>query len=228
MLDEQSIELEEGDEGRLGLYLAMLLEASGQFNLTAIRDPEEAWVRHVFDALTLLPYLLGAEVRLVVDVGPGGGVPGVPLAIALPAVRFTLLEATGKKARFLEQVASALDLANVQVVHGRAEEAGQDRKAHRERYDAAIGRAVGPLAVLAELTVPLVRVGGLVLAIKGRRAEAEIAEASGALRVLHCGVARCDRTPTGTVVVLEKNGPTPRIYPRRPGEPKRAPLGGSD
>ena len=86
LLGEQRIELEDGDEGRLGRYLAMLLEASRQFNLTAIRDPDEAWVRHIFDALTLLPYLLGAEARLVVDVGPGGGGEGHLVNVAGPSL----------------------------------------------------------------------------------------------------------------------------------------------
>lgn len=213
---------EEGDLERLGAFLARLLEANRTMNLTAIRDLESAWTRHVLDALTLLPYLEGAATAI--DVGAGGGVPGLPLAIVRPDIAWTLLEATGKKARFLEATARDLGLENVTVVAERAETAGRAGAAHRERHDAVTARAVGPLPVLLELAVPLARVGGLVLAIKGARAEEEIVEAKAALHALHAAVIAVDRTPTGTIVAVEKRRTTPKLYPRRPGEPKRNPL----
>lgn len=233
------IEFEAGDLERLGLYLALLLETNKQFNLTAITDPAEAWTRHILDSLTLIPLLAEApEGGTVIDVGSGGGLPGLPLAITMPHLRFTLLEATGKKVAFLRDAAAALGLANVEVVQGRAEELGQDRgrrveaagrtereHSRRESYDVAVARAVGPMAVIAELTVPLVKVGGQVLLIKGQRAEEELAEAKQALYLLHAHHAGTVDTPTGRVVVLEKARPTPRAYPRKSGEPKRAPLG---
>ncbi|MHC4429405.1 MAG: 16S rRNA (guanine(527)-N(7))-methyltransferase RsmG [Planctomycetota bacterium] len=222
--EAQGIAFDVGDIERLGLFLALLLEANRSFNLTAITDAEEAWHKHVLDSLSLLKYLAASEAKRVVDVGSGGGFPGMPLAVALPDVRFCLVEATGKKARFLEQAAAALALPNVEVICERAETIGQDHKHHRAQYDAVVARAVGPLEVLLELTVPLARVGGHVLAIKGERAAAEIEEAAEALRLLHAEVVTADRTPTGTVVCIEKVGPTPRTYPRRPGEPKRAPI----
>lgn len=220
------IAFDPGDLERLGAYLGLLLEANTRFNLTAITDPAEAWMKHVFDSLTLLPYLDAAGAREVIDVGSGGGLPGIPLAVAAPGARFVLLETTGKKAAFLQEAAGTLELANVQVVCERAETAGQDRERHRERYDVATARAVGPLPVLLELCAPLVRVGGCVLAIKGARAAGEVEQAREALRRLHCAVDRTGRTPTGTIVVLRKLRETPRLYPRRPGEPKRAPIGG--
>ena len=140
-------------------------------------------------------------------------------------VGFTLLEATGKKARFLEATAAALGLANVTVVNDRAETAGQDREAHREQYDAVLARAVGRMPVLLELTVPFARIGGHVLAIKGAQADAEIIEARAALHALHAKVVETRRTATGTIVIIEKARRTGKMYPRRPGEPKRAPLG---
>ncbi|MCP3904617.1 MAG: 16S rRNA (guanine(527)-N(7))-methyltransferase RsmG [Planctomycetes bacterium] len=219
------IAFDSGDVERLARYLALLLDAARSFNLTAITDPDEAWVRHIADSLTLLPILASLEAKRVIDVGAGGGLPGVPLAIAMPDVSFTLLEATGKKARFLEETAAALDLANVTVVNDRAETAGQDRETHRERYDAVLARAVGRMPVLVELTVPLARIGGHVLAIKGARAEAEVAEAKAALHTLHARVVETRRTATGTIVIIEKSRRTGKMYPRRPGEPKRAPLG---
>ena len=220
------IEFEAGEVERLGLYLALLLEANTSFNLTGITDPAEAWTKHVLDSLTLLPLLADLpEGGRVADVGSGGGAPALPLAIVLPRARFTLIEATGKKAAFLRETARALGLTNVEVVCERAETLGQDRAGRREKYDAVTARALGHLAVAAELTVPLARPsGGRVLLVKGQRAEEEVAESAGALSRLHAGVAGVVPTPTGRVVVVEKRGATPRDYPRRPGEPKRSPL----
>jgi 16S rRNA (guanine527-N7)-methyltransferase len=219
------IEFDPGDLDKLGEFLSLLLEANTRFNLTAVTDPDEAWVKHVFDSLTLLPYVVSAEATHVIDVGSGGGLPGVPLAIVLPEVDFTLLEATGKKADFLRDMAERMDLANVDVINDRAETIAHDRENHREQYDLVVARAVGRLVVLAELAVPLVRVGGHVAAIKGAKASNEIEEAAEALRLLHSRVVEATRTPTGTIVLIEKLRLTAKRYPRRPGEPKRAPLG---
>jgi 16S rRNA (guanine527-N7)-methyltransferase len=219
------IAFDPGDLERLGAYLSLLLEANTRFNLTAVTDPDEAWTKHVFDSLTLLPYVVSAEARHVIDVGSGGGLPGMPLAIVLPEVDFTLLEATGKKADFLRDAAGHLELANVDVVNDRAETIGQDRADHREQYDLVVARAVGRLVVLLELAVPLARVGGHVAAIKGAKAAREIEEAARALHLLHGEVIETTRTPTGTIVLIQKLRRTAKLYPRRPGEPKRAPLG---
>ena len=212
-----------GDLERLGSYLAMLLDANTRFNLTAISDPDGAWIKHIFDSLTLLPYIASAQATRVIDVGSGGGLPGVPLAIAIPAMQFTLLEATGKKAKFLRDVIQALELSNVEVINDRAETLGHDPH-HREHYDVVVARAVGRLATLLELTVPLAAVGGHVLTIKGRKAIQEISDAKKALHLLHCAVVETSHTPTGTIVVIKKLRGTAKRYPRRPGEPKRAPL----
>jgi 16S rRNA (guanine527-N7)-methyltransferase len=223
-LESLGIVLEPGEPEKLATFLDLLLEANTRFNLTAITDRDEAWQRHIFDSLTLMPFLGQAGAKRVIDIGSGGGMPGIPLAIVMPSVAFTLVEATGKKAEFLREAAERLALTNVAVINERAETIGQDHKAHREQYDAVIARAVGKLSVLLELTVAFAKVGGHVLAIKGERAQDEIAEAKRALHTLHCEVVNTHRTPTGTIVVIEKLRNTPRMYPRRPGEPKRSPL----
>jgi len=225
-IEALGVAFDPGDFVRLGCYLTLLRRANERFNLTAVTDPKEMWLRHIFDSLTLLPYIMSSEAREVLDVGSGGGAPGLPLAIVTPHIRYVLLEATGKKARFLAETASTLGLANVTVLNDRAETIGRDREKHREHYDVVTARAVGRLAVMLELTVPLAKIGGHVLAIKGRRATAEIAEAKEALYRLHSHVVDTRRTATGTIVVIEKQRRTPKIYPRRPGEPKRVPLGG--
>ncbi len=217
------IAFEPGDLGRLGRYLDLLFDANTRFNLTAITDPDQAWMRHIFDSLTLVPLIVSAEAGSLIDVGSGGGLPGLPLAIVMPGLRVTLLEATGKKAAFLSETARALELPNVEVIKDRAETAGRD-SAHRERYDIATARAVGRLDVLLELTSPFIKVGGLVLAIKGGKAPEEASEAKQALHRLHCRLIELLPTATGTIVAVQKDRPTPKAYPRRPGEPKRAPL----
>jgi len=214
-----------GDLGRLESYLMLLRQASERFNLTAVTDPAEMWMRHVYDSLTLLPYIISAEAREVIDVGSGGGAPGLPLAIITPNIKYVLLEATGKKARFLTETVAALEIGNVTVLHDRAETIGRDRTRHREQYDVVTARAVGRLAVLVELTVPLAKIGGYVLAIKGAHAAEEVIEAKEALYRLHSHVVETRRTETGTIVILQKQRRSPKLYPRRPGEPKRAPLG---
>jgi 16S rRNA (guanine527-N7)-methyltransferase len=229
------VSFDPGDVEKLGLYLADLMAANDAMNLTAVRDANEAWTRHILDSLTLVGALAdlpeGAE---VVDVGSGGGLPGMPLAICMPHLKFTLMEATGKKAEFLRRVIAHLGLGNARVAEVRAEVAGHDRGektgtgrvgGHRERYDAAIARAVGRMATLAELVVPLVKLNGRALLIKGAQADEEVAEASGALTMLNAVHVSTIPTPTGRIVALEKRVATPRLYPRRDGEPKRSPLG---
>ncbi len=233
---ENGIEFDPGDPERLGQFLALLLDANTAFNLTSIRDPAEAWTRHIFDSLTLLQFLGELpEGSRVIDVGSGGGLPGVPLALVLPRLKFTLLEATGKKVAYLRDVVRVLGLENVSILEQRAEVAGHDRGekvagggragGHRESYDAVIARAVGPLAVVAELTVPFARIGGGIFLIKGQKAGEELAEAAEALKRLMAVHAGTVETPTGRIVALGKSSATPRDYPRRDGEPKRAPLG---
>lgn len=222
--EELNIAFEPGDIERLGCYLALLLDANTRFNLTSITDPEAAWTRHILDSLAVIPLIASLDARSLIDVGSGGGLPGIPIAITMPDLAVTLLEPTGKKARFLEETAAQLNLANVTVINDRAETIGQDVAHHRERYDIVTARAVGPLPVLLELTVPLARVGGHVLAIKGAKAAEEVDASRIALHKLHTRVIELVPTATSTIIVIDKPRKTPHLYPRKPGEPKRSPL----
>ncbi|MEL7474171.1 MAG: 16S rRNA (guanine(527)-N(7))-methyltransferase RsmG [Planctomycetota bacterium] len=221
---EQGVTFEPGDLERIGRYLALMLRVNQAVNLTAVRDADEAWTRHVLDALTLLPLLadLPPEAR-VIDIGSGGGVPGLPLACVLPGLRLTLLEPTAKKAAFLRHAAAILERSNVEVLADRAERAGRDPE-RRDGYDVSIARAVGRLHVVAELSLPFVKPGGLGLFIKGAKADEELEEAKMALHALLATHAGTVDTPTGRIVVLEKRRPTPAAFPRRDGEPKRDPI----
>ena len=219
------IEFDNGDMQQLGLYLDLLLETNKQFNLTAIKTSEEAWTRHILDSISLIPSLAKENVEHVVDVGSGGGLPGIPLAITMPEVTFTLVETTQKKAMFLSHAVQALDLENVTVISERAENLATKDGGFREIADAVIARAVGPLNVLLELTIPFAKIDGVVLAIKGERAPLEVEEARKALHVLKAEVESSVRTTTGTILTIRKTDATPKKYPRLAGEPKRLPIG---
>jgi 16S rRNA (guanine527-N7)-methyltransferase len=180
------------------------------------------------DSLVLLDFLPPGPLR-VIDVGSGGGLPGLPLRLARPDLTLTLLEANRRKAAFLVQASATLGLADVEVVALRAEEAGHDPR-HRETYDFALARALAAMPVLVELCLPFVAVGGRLLAMKTDAAlEAESALAAierlGG-RFHEIAAAASSARSLGQVVVIEKVRPTPPEYPRRPGVPERRPLAG--
>jgi 16S rRNA (guanine527-N7)-methyltransferase len=225
LVTDLGIAFDDGDMQQLSDYLDLLLETNKQFNLTAIKSAEEAWTRHILDSLSLMPHLTRENVENVVDVGSGGGLPGIPLAITMPNVTFTLVETTQKKAMFLSRVVQELGLDNVTVIAERAENLATKDGGFRDIADAVIARAVGPLNVLLELTIPFVKVDGVLLAIKGERAPIEIEDARKALHVLKTVIESSERTTTGTVLTIRKIEPTPKRYPRVAGEPKRVPIG---
>jgi len=178
----------------------------------------------VEDCLVLVDHV--GDARRVVDVGSGGGLPGLPLKIVRPDLEVVLIEADGDKAAFLVHACAQLALQGVEVVNRRAEEAARDPRL-REAFDLAVARALAPMPVLAELCLPFVRVGGRLLA---QKTEAEdVTAARHAIEVLGGGRAAVVAAPSslrrsGTIVVVEKVGPTPDAYPRRPGLPARKPL----
>lgn len=212
------ISLPEGAIKKYRIYLDALLSVNMDLNLTAIEDEDQAARLHFLDALGLVSrFDLGAS--SVIDVGAGGGIPGLALKLASPDIELTLLDATGKKVRFLSEVAELLGLS-AGCVCGRAEELGREPE-YRERFDAAVSRAVARLNSLAELCMPFVRVGGHFLAMKAADSDEEIHEAGSAIEKL--GGRLCDTreyTIPGTdivrrVVIIEKTAPTPERYPRR-------------
>jgi len=181
-----SIELTDAQQQKLARYLDLLLEANARMNLTRITDRAAAELQHVGDALTLLPLLPGGAIRIA-DVGSGGGVPGIPLAVARPDATFLLIESTKKKAAFLKQAIAALELPNVSVSEWRAEDVGHSNS--RETFDVALARAVATMSWLAEWCLPLVKKGGKVLAMKGPKVADELPEAKRTIAVAGGGEA---------------------------------------
>lgn len=209
----------------LAAFLTRLLDENTRTNLTAVRDVETAWSRHLLDSLTLLPRLTALSPKRIIDVGSGGGLPAMPLALCLADTRFTLVESVGKKTKFLSESAEALGLAKrVSVLNERAERIGAVGSPHRGQFDVAMARALAPLNVLLELTTPMLKTGGVLLAIKGERADEELAEAERAMATLHCELVSSRRFETGTVLEIRKTAATPKAYPRAVGQPKKQPL----
>lgn len=228
------IELSSGQLAQLADYLARVLDANTRMNLTAIKEPDAAWRRLIIDSLTVLPGIDDLESAAggavsIIDIGSGAGLPGLPLAIARPGVQVTMLETTGKKADFIRGCIEALGLDNAKVIQQRAETLGQDDQ-HRAQYDAAVSRAVGAMPLVLEYSLPLVREGGRVLAMKGPRAEQELEESGDAMDKLGGGdLAVIDAYPESfendlVIVSIIKDRPTPNAYPRLPGIPKKQPL----
>lgn len=196
-------------------------------NLTAITSNEDIITRHFLDSLRCAQSW-GTSPHKLVDIGSGAGFPGIPLKIAFPDLHITLVESVAKKGAFLKHIAEMLNLNNVTILHARAETIGH-QPAHRAAYDVAIARAVASLPVLAEYCLPLIRIGGRMLAPKGADSADEVTAAHTALALLGGQtiaiepVALPEIEPR-TLVVIEKTTATPNAYPRRPGTPAKRPL----
>ena len=233
-MDEMRAALEAGlTELKLALTEAQLqtlcdfgravIEQNQVMNLTAITEPAQVGRLHLLDSLTVLT---AADLRgkRVIDVGCGAGFPGVPLAIACPEAKVTLLDSLGKRVHWLEETLPGLGVS-AECVTARAEEAVADR---RESYDYATSRAVARLNILLELTAPYVKVGGAVIAMKGAAAREELAECAGAIKKLGLKLEDVKRFSIDgadhSLIILRKIAPTPKAYPRRYAKIKQAPL----
>lgn len=201
-------------------------------NLTAITDYQEVQTRHFLDSLTIVlawPEKPVAPGYRVIDIGSGAGLPGIPLKIAFPAIKLVLLEASRKKALFLEHLKNKLGLNDTEIAVGRAEAVAHDT-CYRERFDLALSRAVASLPTLAELTLPFCRVGGLLIAQKKGNIKEEVSAAAPAITWLGGHLQevkdlKLEELPDRRyLVVIAKVSPTPATYPRRPGLPAKRPL----
>lgn len=207
-------------------YLEDLKTWNEKFNLTALKTDREIVIKHFLDSLTLCQLFYQIPKNLV-DIGPGAGFPSLPIKIYLPDVKCTLIEANGKKIGFLEYIIQRLNLKEVFLIKARAEEMA--RGDLRERFDLAVGRGVAKLNVLLEYTLPYVKIGGCMIAQKGRNLQ-EINEAKKALSLLGGKITqiRSLKLPFSdehrNLILIKKVKSTPLSYPRRPGIPKKRPL----
>lgn len=213
----------------LTIYEKELLEWNQKFNLTAIRDTESIRAKHFLDSFSCVLAWKENPPASLADVGTGAGFPGLPLKLLYPHLKLTLVESVGKKAKFCEHIVNTLGLKDVSVIHARAEDVGQDPK-RREKYDWAVARAVANLNVLSEYLLPLVKVGGTMLAQKGESARAEAESAKQAMKILGgelrelIPVKLPDIAEDRYLVLVDKVAATPEKYPRKAGVSAKQPL----
>jgi 16S rRNA (guanine527-N7)-methyltransferase len=213
----------------LRIYERELLEWNKSVNLTAIRTPEQVRTKHFLDSLSCISVMRGTKMERVIDVGTGAGFPGLPIKLVSPEIKLTMVESVGKKVQFCEHMVAKLKIEDVRVIQKRAETIGR-LSAHRQQYDWAVARAVANLPVLVEYLLPLVRIGGTILAMKGESAPAEAHSAEYAIQVLGGHLRKLVPVILPGVVeerylvVVDKVAATPPKYPRRIGIPAKRPL----
>ncbi len=216
-------------EAQFAYYAGELALWNTHTNLTAITDADGVRVRHFLDSLTVARAVPMTPGLRLIDVGTGAGFPGLPLRIAYPDIKLTLLETTGKKVAFLQSLVDTFAFDDVTLIKARAEDAGQDA-AHRDAYDLVLARAVARLPSLLEYLLPFARVGGVCIAMKGRTAKTEAADSQQALATLGGRIKGIETVELPGLdephylVVVEKIAPTPGDYPRQAGTPTRKPL----
>ena len=222
-LNALGLSLPQERQEKLCAFARAMVRQNEVMNLTAITEDTQVAKLHLLDSLTVL-CCTDLRGKTLIDVGCGAGFPGVPLAIACPEAKITLLDSLGKRVKWLEQILPQLGI-DAECVTARAEEAVADR---RERYDFATSRAVARLNILLELTAPYVKVGGAVLAMKGAAAREELSECAGAMKKLGLKLEEVREFPIDdtahAVIVLRKVAPTPKQYPRRYAKIKQSPL----
>ncbi len=224
--------LSPGQLEQFDIYYQELVDWNQRINLTAITDYEEVQIKHFLDSLTVTlawqPLISNAD-SYVIDVGTGGGIPGIPLKILFPNIRLVLLDATAKKATFLHHLKDRLGLDDVEIVVGRAEDIAHKTQ-YRERFDLVLSRAVAPLPTVVELTLPLCTIGGSFVAQKKGAIDPEISRAKQAINLLGGNLREVKRidleefTDARQLIIIDKVSPTPSKYPRRPGIPSKRPL----
>ncbi len=208
-------------------YMNLLIEWNEKMNLTAITEPEDIILKHFIDSITILKEIK-EDVKLV-DVGTGAGFPGIPISIMKPSIKVTLVDSLNKRLMFLQEVADKLNLKNINMLHMRAEELGQNKK-YRESFDIATSRAVANLSTLSEYLIPLVKVNGKVISMKASSAQKEIKQANNAINVLGGAIKKIEefnlpQSDIGrTIIVINKIKHTPEKYPRKSGIPSKEPL----
>lgn len=226
-LEELHITLTEVQLDQFLKYYELLIEKNKVMNLTAITEFQEALKKHFIDSLTLIKVLDFTEEHSLLDVGTGAGFPGIPLKIAFPNLRVTLLDSLQKRVGFLQEVITALSLEQVEALHGRAEDFAKPELL-RERFDVCVSRAVANLSTLSEYCLPYVKIGGFFISYKTD--DAEVDGADRAIKILG-GELREQKTFTlpfsdinRNLIVIEKCRPTPEQYPRKAGTASKKPL----
>lgn len=225
--NEIGILLNEKQMEQFYAYMELLLDWNQKINLTAITEPEEIILKHFIDSMTIAKHI--KENATLIDVGTGAGFPGIPLKIIREDIEVTLLDSLNKRINFLNEVIHKLKLTKIQAIHSRVEEFGQNKK-YRENFDYATSRAVANLATLVEYLMPLVKLKGTCISMKGSNVEEEIQQSKKAISVLGGEIQEIEKfqLPKSDIdrkiIVIHKIKPTPPKYPRKPGTPSKEPI----
>ena len=225
-LNKIDIDINKDKEEKLYNFMNYLIEWNEKINLTAITEPKDIILKHFVDSLTIYKYL--EKDKKIIDVGTGAGFPGIPLSIIDDDNKYVLLDSLNKRINFLNEVIDKLNLNNVDTIHSRVEDFGRN-KSYRESFDIAVSRAVAPLNILLEYLLPLVKVNGFCICMKGPN-EAEIDEAKKAIEVLGGKIENIeklllpDSDMVRNIIIIKKIKNTPSTYPRKAGTPSKEPI----
>ena len=210
-------------------YMEEILKWNEKVNLTSITEPSQFIEKHYIDSLLSVSYQEFKNAKKIIDVGTGGGFPGIPLALAAPEKQFILVDSLNKRIRIITELCEKLEIENVTAIHARAEELAHNKK-HRQQYDLCVSRVVANMATLSEYCLPFIKKGGWFLAYKGPDTEQELKEASKAVRMLGGKIRREEHAQLPDfnlehkIIFIEKTGYTPSKYPRKAGTPSKDPL----
>ncbi|EEI71518.1 16S rRNA (guanine(527)-N(7))-methyltransferase RsmG [Lentilactobacillus hilgardii] len=229
----QNIQVTDDQLGQFDAYFKLLVATNEHVNLTTITEKSEVYLKHFYDSIT--PAFFVSQIReqpvSICDVGAGAGFPSIPLKILFPQLKITIVDSLNKRIHFLTELVQQLHLKDVTLVHARAEEFGNKKSASRQSFDIVTARAVARLSVLSELCLPLVKVGGQMIAMKAAKAEDELEDAKQAISLLG-GQVKHDfdfslpiLDEKRHIIIIEKTKDTPKKYPRKPGTPNREPIG---
>ena len=228
-LSDLGIELTEKQIDQFLTYYEMLVEKNKVMNLTAITEFDEVIEKHFLDSLSLIKVKDLNRRTNVLDLGTGAGFPGIPLKIAFPELNITLMDSLNKRILFLQDVINELGLTDIEAVHGRAEEAARNKK-YREKYDLCVSRAVANISTLSEYCLPFVKVGGQFISYKSGNIDEELDSAKKGIKILGGTITDVHKFDLGenkqgrSFVIIDKNQPTPKTYPRKAGTPSKNPL----
>ncbi|OEF99683.1 16S rRNA (guanine(527)-N(7))-methyltransferase [Vulcanibacillus modesticaldus] len=228
LLEPYRLTCDEKQLEQFNTYFQLLIEWNQKINLTAITEPKEVLVKHFFDSLTPAFYHELSDQTLI-DIGAGAGFPSIPLKICFPELKITLLDSLNKRITFLKHVIEVLGLQNINCIHGRAEELAKNDK-YREAFDIAISRAVARLNILSELSLPFVKLGGYMIALKGSNTYEEVDEAKKAIQIMGAKLTKehhlllPENFGERKIIIIKKTKETPKKYPRKPGIPSRKPI----
>ncbi|MBC6342784.1 MULTISPECIES: 16S rRNA (guanine(527)-N(7))-methyltransferase RsmG [Lactobacillus] len=230
-LSKRNFKLNENQINQFNQYFTSLIETNKKVNLTRITEKDDVYLKHFFDSIT--PLFTFGEIftksQTLCDVGAGAGFPSIPLKIMVPELRVTIVDSLGKRLNFLQELVTQLDLKNVALVHGRAEDVGQNKQ-YREQFDIVTARAVANMAVLSEYCLPLVKKNGNFIALKGPKAEDELNSSQKALKTLGGKTTAVKElqlphsSEDRTLILVKKVQATPKKYPRQAGTPHRKPI----